>query len=65
MDGITKLPTSEMLGMTMMGGVNLPWIEVPKFDGTILKWMPFWEVFQTTIDDKTHLGDVDKVTCLQ
>ena len=48
----------------MMGGVNLSWIEVPKFNGTTLNWRLFWEKFQTTVLDKPHLGEIDKLTYL-
>ena len=36
-----KEPTLQAFGMPLMGGVNLPRIEVPTFDGAILKFQPF------------------------
>ena len=49
----------------MMGGVNLPRIEIPTIDGNILNWRPFWDQFQAAIQDKPHLGDTDKLAYLQ
>ena len=49
--------------MSMMDRVNLPRIEVPKFDGNILNWRPFWEQFRAAVRDKPHLAEVD--TCNQ
>ena len=60
-----KKPTSEVIGMPMMGGVNLQQIEVPTFDANILNWQPFWEQSEDTVYDKSHLGDVDKLTYLR
>ena len=61
-----KETAAETIGMPMtMGGVNLPRIEVPKFDGNILNWQPFWEQFRAAVHDKTCLGDIDKLTYLQ
>ena len=48
--------------MPMMGGVNLPQIEIATFDGIILNWWEFWERFQATICDKQHMGDPDMLT---
>ena len=59
-----KEPPPEVIGLQMMGGVNLPWIEGPTFDGTILNWWPFWAKFQAAVHHKAHLGDVDKLTYL-
>ena len=65
MEQMKKEPTLQAFGMPMMGGVNLPQIEVVAFDGTILNWRPFWEQFQAIVHDKPHLGDVDKLTYLR
>ena len=47
----------------MLAGVNLPQIEIPTFDGSILNWRLFWEQFQATVHDKPQLGEVDKLMC--
>lgn len=59
MERMKKEPTLETIAMPMIGGVNLPRIEVPMFDGTILNCWLLWEQFQATVHDKPHLGDVD------
>ena len=46
-----------------MDRVNLPRIDVPKFDGNILNWRLFWEQFRAAVHDNP-LGEVDKVTYL-
>ena len=48
-----------------MGGVNLPQIEIPSFDGNILNWRSFWEQFQVAVHDKPQLGEVEKLTYLR
>ena len=63
MEQTKKDPTLLDIKKPMMGGVNLPWIEVPTFDGIILNWWLFWQQFQATIHDKPCLGDVDKLIC--
>ena len=60
-----KEPVPDTIGTPMMAGVNLPRIEVPKFDGNILNWRPFWEQFRAAVHDKTYLGNIDKLTYLQ
>ena len=35
----------KVVDMPIMDRVNLPRIEVPKFDGSILNWRRFWEQF--------------------
>ena len=51
--------------MPVLAGVNLPWIEIPTFDGTILNWWLFWELFHAIVLDKPQLGEVDKLRYLQ
>ena len=48
-----------------MDGVNLPRIEIPKFDVNILNSRPFWEQFRAAVHDKPHLGEVDRLTYLR
>ena len=42
-------------------GVNLPKLDLPKFDGTIKDWQPFWDKFTAVIDD-SELPSVNKFT---
>ena len=53
-----KVPILQEIGMPMMGGVNLPQIEVPTFDGTILNWRPFWEQFQAAVHNISHTWEL-------
>ena len=46
-------------------GIQLPRIEVPTFDGNILNWRVFWEQFESSIHNKPHLTDSDKLTYLR
>ena len=48
-----------------LGGVSLPHIEIPTFDGNVLNWGLFWEQFQAAIQDKLQLAEVDRLTNLQ
>ena len=52
----------EPIGLPMMSGINPPRIEIPTFDGNILNWRLFWELFQAAVYDKLHLEEVDKLT---
>ena len=36
-------------------GVRLPKLDVPMFDGDILKWTTFWEQFTVSVHDLTSL----------
>ena len=36
MEQTKKEPTPQMIRMPVMGGVNLPWVEILTFDGNIL-----------------------------
>ena len=64
MERAKKEPIWEAFGMPMMGGLNLPQIELPNFNGSIMNWLIFWEQFQAAIYDDPHMGDVDKLTYL-
>jgi len=47
-----------------VSSVRLPKLELPKFDGTLTKWQPFWDNFSAIIDC-TELPLVSKFTYLQ
>ena len=47
------------------GGIRLPRIEVPKFDGNIMNWKTFWEQYSVSIDSKPRLSDPEKLTYLR
>ena len=54
-----------MVETPLMAGVSLLRIEIPPFDGNILKWRLFWEQFQVAVHDKPHLREIDKLTYLR
>ena len=45
--------------------VNLPKLELKKFDGNILKWQEFWDTFDSTIHQNERLKRVDKFNYLR
>ena len=51
---INKYLSSPKEAMTtpVREGIRLPKIAVPTFDGDPLKWMSFWEKFETSIHNK-------------
>ena len=59
-----KDPAPQAFGMPIMGGVNLPQIEVTTFDCAVLNCWLFWEQFLAVVHDELHLGDVDKLRYL-
>ena len=55
--GIWSLPTAE-------GPIKPPQLEIPMFNGDVLKWQEFWDVFEATID-KGKYSSVDKMNYLK
>ena len=45
--------------------VNLPELEIPKFDGNKLKWIEFWNFFKVTVDQNYHLSNIEKFIYLK
>jgi hypothetical protein len=49
--------------------VKLPMLELPKFDGTLTGWTPFFDAFEAAVDSRDELTDVQKFvylkSCLQ
>lgn len=43
---------------------RLPTIELPKFNGDVLKWHPFWDQFVSNVDSR-NISEVDKLLYLQ
>ena len=43
---------------------RLPKFELPKFTGDIKQWQTFWDQFESAVDKKSHLSNVDKFTYL-
>ena len=44
---------------------KLPHLELPKFDGSLLKWQEFWDSFSAAIDDNPCIKPVDKFNYLK
>ena len=61
----TKESACKVVETPLMANVNLPRIEIPRFDGNLLNWQPFWEQFQAAVHDKPQLGEVEKLTYLR
>lgn len=43
---------------------RLPKIELPKFTGNIIHWMPFWQSFEATIHRRKDLSQIEKLNYL-
>lgn len=43
---------------------NRPKITLPRFNGEILQWQPFWQAFQAEIDSDNALGNINKFNYL-
>ena len=50
---------------TARAGVKLPKIEVPSFDGDIMKWKQFWDQFRVSVHDSSNLNDAERMVYLQ
>ena len=46
-------------------GVKLPKLDVPTFNGDILKWITFWEQFTISVHDRPHLSKAEKLVYLR
>ena len=46
-------------------GVKLPKLDVPTFDGSLLRWKSFWEQFCISVHDRTSISDAEKLVYLQ
>ena len=44
--------------------MRLPKLQLPNFDGNILKWPEFWDVFESSVD-KQNIAKVSKFSCLK
>ena len=65
---IKRLLHDQLSSSSMMeneGGVKLPKIYVPTFDGNILHGTTFWEQFEVSIHSKTRLINVQKLAYLR
>ena len=49
---------------TYKSTVKLPKFELMKFDGNLLKWQEFWDLFHTIVNRNPSLEDIDKLNYL-
>ena len=49
----------------MLPGVKLPKLTIKKFNGELTKWVPFWDAFESAIDNNPSLTDVDRFNYLK
>ena len=61
----TAVPAAPTVPTIKEGGLRLPKIEVPKFDGNIMNWKTFWEQYSVSIDSKPGLSDPEKLAYLR
>ena len=47
------------------GGVKLPQLEVPSFDGSFVTWHPFWEQYSLSVHERKQLSDSEKLAYLK
>jgi hypothetical protein len=60
----TKRPATSST-MSDSSGIKLPKLDVPTFNGDILTWRTFWEQFQVSVHDRSHLTDAEKLVYLR
>ena len=46
------------------GSVNLPKLEIPSFNGDILRWSEFWDSFEATVENNHTLSSIEKLSYL-
>ncbi len=47
------------------GGVKLPKLDVPTFDGNLINWQSFWEQFAVSVHDRDKLSNAEKLAYLK
>ena len=45
--------------------LKVPKLELPKFDGVVLRFQNFWDLFEATVHDNDNVPDVQKFTYLR
>ena len=45
--------------------VKLPTLQLPVFDGNVMKYTEFWDIFKATVDGNPKLSDVEKLSYLK
>lgn len=57
-------PAVVAANITPLDSSNLPKFNLPEFNGDILKWKAFWDVFETEVHLKTKFSDATKFNFL-
>ena len=47
------------------GGLKLPKLDVPTFDGSVVNWRSFWEQFTISVHSQTKLSNTEKLAYLK
>ncbi|XP_043232769.1 uncharacterized protein LOC122387027 [Amphibalanus amphitrite] len=59
-----QLPPSSASSRNLMASAHLPKLQLPKFDGDVIQWAPFWESFECSVH-QSELSAVQKLTYLR
>ncbi|MCP3662415.1 MAG: DUF1759 domain-containing protein, partial [Gammaproteobacteria bacterium] len=57
--------TVEPAPIPFHGGLKLPKLNAPSFNGSPIKWDEFWDVFDSSVHSNPNLSDVQKFTYLK
>ena len=60
-----RLHTEKINNQNNAISAKLPKLNLPKFDGTLLRWQEFWDSFGTAIHENSSLKPVDKLNYLK
>ena len=60
-----KSPTHGTPPTSEKGGLKLPKLDVPTFDGSVILWRAFWEQFQISVHDQKSLSNSEKLVYLK
>ena len=59
-------PANSFAGQDSSSGLaKLPKMELPSFDGTLLQWPHYWDMFRSMVHEHTSLSSVSKFTYLR
>ena len=61
----TSLEPTSVTATPETRGVKLPKIDVPMFDGELLRSQKFWEQFSIAVDDRSNISDTEKLAYLR
>ena len=60
-----KSPTHGTPPTSEKGGLKLPKLDVPTFNGSVILWRAFWEQFQISVHDQKSLSNSEKLVYLK